>query len=393
MPAANQGTGQNVGYPDTCDTPTSSVNVPIPYPNLGQDTLSSSFSATVFVSLLPAHNQSAAPSMTNGDNAGVAQSTGNMGSGGCTAGNPIVHISGQPAEHMCTTSQGNRYNNSLGSKLIPSLTNVFISSAGLSPAPSLSWSDARALLRELEDEPDEAAPGITWAPTPGGARVLHVRRGGLGARLGLRRGDRILSWNGAREPGPARPGARVAARVQRGGAVLAREAVQPRPRGAVLAARRGELGRIAVRCFSRGAPGLVREAWSRLRWRGAARLELDLRGCPGGLLSAAAGVAGLFLPAGSTLVDLSLGGARRTVPVPAGQAPLPTPLRVRVDAHTASAAEVLAAALRDQGRAAVRGGPTWGKRHVEWLVGAPGSSHARLVCPLYSPASRRRSPA
>jgi C-terminal processing protease CtpA/Prc len=53
-----------------------------------------------------------------------------------------------------------------------------------------------------------------------------------------------------------------------------------------------------------------------------------------------------------------------------------------VDAHTASSAEVLAAALRAHGRAEVHGGPTWGKRHAEWLQGVPGQAHRRVACPL-----------
>lgn len=383
MPASNQGVGQNVGYPDVCNTPTGTgVDAPIPYPNLGQDTLSAVFSPTVYVSFLPAHSMAAAPSMTNGDNAGVTHPSGNMGSGGCTMGNPIVFVSGQPAEHMCTTSQGNRYNNSLGAKLIPSLTNVFISSAGVLPAPTLGRDEARALLEELEDRPDPAAPGLTWRRERPGARVLHVRRGGLAWRLGLRRGDQVLAWNGAPEPGPVRPGARVEVRLLRAGVACTRAAVQPRPQPAVLGARQGELARVAIRRFSWGAPDAVRAAWERLRRQGARRLELDLRGCPGGLLDAAVRLAGAFLPPGAAVAGLALGARRLQVVAGEEGADLALPLRVRVDRDSASAAEVLAAALRAHGRAAVVGGPTWGKRHVEWLQGAPGGPLRRTALPL-----------
>lgn len=390
MPAANQGVGQNVGYPDVCNTPTGTgVDAPIPYPNLGQDTLSAVFSPTVYVSFLPAHSMAAAPSMTNGDNAGVTQPTGNMGSGGCTMGNPIVFVSGQPAEHMCTTSQGNRYNNSLGAKLIPALTNVFISFAGVAPGGELAWDATRALLDELDDHPDPAAPGLTWQSEGARARVLHVRRGGLGWRLGLRRDDRVVAWHAAAParphparlatgPRPVRPGERVTVQVQRGARMLTRTALQPRPAPAVLTARRGEQARIAIRRFTHDSAAQVREAVARLTHAGATQLELDLRGCPGGSLPAAAAVAALFLPPGAPIATLQAGADRVTLTA-AHERPLALPLQVRVDAHTASAAEVLATALTRHARATRRGPPTWGKRHAEWLHGPSGAPHRRTI--------------
>lgn len=126
MPAANQGTSQNMGFPDTCNTPIGTGTSPITYPNIGSDVMAVPFAANVLVSFLPGHNQTCKPTMTNGDNAGVAHSMF-MQPGGCTMGNPLVHVGGTPSEHMCTLAQGNNYNCSSDSKLVPAVTNVLIS--------------------------------------------------------------------------------------------------------------------------------------------------------------------------------------------------------------------------------------------------------------------------
>lgn len=126
MPAANQGVSMNLGFPDVCNTPIGTGTSPITYPNIGNDVMAVPFAATVLVSLLPGHNQTCKPTMTNGDNAGVAHSAF-MQPGGCTMGNPIVHVGGTPAEHLCTLSQGNNFNCSTDSKLVPGLTNVLMS--------------------------------------------------------------------------------------------------------------------------------------------------------------------------------------------------------------------------------------------------------------------------
>ena len=126
MPAANQGSSQNMGFPDVCNTPIGTGTSPLTYPNIGSDVMAVPFAATVLVSFMPGHNQTCKPTMTNGDNAGVAHSSF-MQSGGCTTGNPIVHVGGTPSEHLCTISQGNNYNCSSDAKLVPAITNVLIS--------------------------------------------------------------------------------------------------------------------------------------------------------------------------------------------------------------------------------------------------------------------------
>lgn len=116
---------------------------------------------------------------------------------------------------------------------------------------------------------------------------------------------------------------------------------------------------IAIRTITPAAPLLVRRALG-----GATTVVLDLRGNPGGDLDAAVRIAELFLPAGSVVATVEDAYGHRTARRTRGAPAYTGPLEVRVDRGTASAAEVLAAALRDHGRARVVGGATWGKGTV-----------------------------
>lgn len=130
---------------------------------------------------------------------------------------------------------------------------------------------------------------------------------------------------------------------------------QARP---VVASLRGTTGRLIVRRCSFGAPRAAAEALSALVAGGARRIELDLRGNPGGDLRVAAALAGLFLEPGP------VGGFGPLELAIAASEPCRLPLVVLVDEGTASAAEVLAAALLERGRATLAGrrtaGKTWG---------------------------------
>jgi len=213
MPAANQGSSQNSGFPDVCNTPGPTGTAPITYPNIGSDVMAVPFAATVMVSFMPGHNQTCKPTMTNGDNAGVAHSAF-MQPGGCTVGNPIVHVGGTPAENLCTTAQGNNFNCSTDAKLVPAITNVMMS--------------FRAELAELASEAGHEDLEVTLAQGVGTLRLSRlipsVRGPLLEALAGLRSaGARrlVLDLCGNRG-GDLRLAAEVASWFQPAGADLLR---------------------------------------------------------------------------------------------------------------------------------------------------------------------------
>jgi len=118
-------------------------------------------------------------------------------------------------------------------------------------------------------------------------------------------------------------------------------------------------------------------------------LIIDLRGNPGGLLKPALGVAELFLPEG--VIVHTYGQVRKANQVYLSQNknPNPLPVIVLVDGETASAAEVVAGALKDNRRAILIGQPTYGKGSIQGTIAlekAPGG--LRLTVAKFSFSSR-----
>ncbi len=93
-------------------------------------------------------------------------------------------------------------------------------------------------------------------------------------------------------------------------------------------------------------------------------LIVDLRGNPGGLLSATVDVADMFLDAGIILVQVDRNGDERVFNARRGGEAVDVPLVVLINTFSASGAEVLAAAVQDNGRGNLVGEKTFGKGTV-----------------------------
>ncbi len=113
-------------------------------------------------------------------------------------------------------------------------------------------------------------------------------------------------------------------------------------------------------------------------------LVLDLRSNPGGLLNAAVEAADALLENGlivSTKGRLPYSNAKYYAK--AGDLLAGAPVVVLVDAGTASAAEVLAGALRDHKRATVMGSRTFGKGSVQTVVPLENGDSVKLTTARY----------
>ncbi|MFP5332558.1 MAG: S41 family peptidase [Acidimicrobiia bacterium] len=106
---------------------------------------------------------------------------------------------------------------------------------------------------------------------------------------------------------------------------------------------------------------------------------LDLRGNPGGLVLSAQAVASQFLQSGSVLVEETRAGRVELPVLAGGLVPASVELVVIVDGASASAAEIVAAALSAAGRGTVIGQPTFGKNLVQEVFGAPGGGEYRIT--------------
>lgn len=134
----------------------------------------------------------------------------------------------------------------------------------------------------------------------------------------------------------------------------------------------GGFGMIHVHDLSAAAPAKISEAMAAFKKAGAKGIMLDLRGAAGGSVEAATLVAGFFIKKGS-LVAYSIGRSEqlaKKTDYKTAEEPLDaaTPLLVITDSGTADAAEVLAAALKEHGRAKTVGAKTFGRALVQELI-------------------------
>jgi len=128
------------------------------------------------------------------------------------------------------------------------------------------------------------------------------------------------------------------------------------------------VGYARIGSFAATTPRELDETINRLKMSGARALVLDLRGNLGGSFLAGVDTAKRLLPSG--LIVTTRGQAAEVDNVPfssdSGMTAHDIPLVVLVDAETASAAEVFAAALKDNNRASLIGMPTFGKGAVQY---------------------------
>jgi carboxyl-terminal processing protease len=117
---------------------------------------------------------------------------------------------------------------------------------------------------------------------------------------------------------------------------------------------------------------------------------VDLRSNPGGLLDQAVGLSDVFLESGEVVSQRgrNKGDIERYYAQP-GDATRGAPIVVLVDAGSASAAEIVAAALQDHHRALLMGEKTFGKGSVQTLLPLSEKTALRLTTARYYTPSGR----
>ena len=257
-----------------------------------------------------------------------------------------------------------------------------------------------------------AGAGVTLISQNGASQhgtviVASVIADGPGALAGLRPGDRVVSVDGQSSAGQS--AAIVAGWIEgpedttvqitlSGRGARAREVEILRalvPPETVFAERRGEIFLLRVTGFNnRTDARLTRElerGTARLSVTGArpaAGIVIDLRGNRGGLVREAVAVADEWLPAG--IVAIAAGRNPEADRIWRSFQPkllITLPVVVLVDGRSASAAEIVAAALADRGRAVVVGSVTQGKGLVQTIAQLPDGGElfvtwSRLLAPL-----------
>ena len=226
--------------------------------------------------------------------------------------------------------------------------------------------------------------GLGVVETKDGLRVGQVYRDTPAEAAGIKTGDIITAADGddlkglnaeaaaAKIKGP--PGTEVTLTVRPEGGGKAEELDVERAEVRIPAVR-GEIKRVDGReiayvqlaTFSEGAHAELREEVEKLYRRGAEGLVLDLRGNGGGLLNEAVLTSSIFVEDGVIVATEGRQKPREEYEA-VGDAVKPRPAAVLVDENTASAAEILTAALADYGLAEVVGGRTYGKGTFQEVI-------------------------
>ncbi len=195
----------------------------------------------------------------------------------------------------------------------------------------------------------------------------------------LRKGDRILKVNGKSVAGvtPAAVAEAMRAAETRGHLIEfnstedAASVLLPTPvptvYGAELIDMKEGVGFLRLAAFKDRTPQEFDEAVMELKARGMKALVIDIRGNSGGLFASAVDIAKRLLPGGpvATTDGQDSRFANRVFSSDSGMAAHDFPVVLLIDTKTMSAAEILAASLKDNQRATLVGLPTFGKGLIQ----------------------------
>ncbi len=223
--------------------------------------------------------------------------------------------------------------------------------------------------------------------------IVAPLAGSPAERAGLLAGDVVLATDGVTLDGLSVDGARdrirgpkgsvVVLSIQRGSGadpfpievtrdVVQEEEVESRDLAG------GTVGYVRLNGFSDRGASEVKAALQAHIEAGRTKLIIDLRGNPGGYITAARDVASQFIASGVIFYEQDASGTQEPTDAVAGGAATDPAIQVvcLVDGGSASASEIVAGALQDTGRATLVGETTYGKGTVQqWqeLTGEGGA--------------------
>lgn len=249
-----------------------------------------------------------------------------------------------------------------------------------------------------------AGVGLELDMRDGFVTVIAPLAGTPADSAGIRPGDRLVTVNDKPTHGRAMEevqqmlrgpvGSTIKLGIERGDAsptfTLTRREIVYHPIQRSFVTANG-IGYVELATFSEIAARELKQTVDSLRSRGARSLILDLREDPGGLLDQGVAVSELFLDPRQVIVS-----TRGRVPEAnhqfldqARQAWPGMPVVALVDSGSASAAEIVAGALQDNGRAVLVGSPTYGKGSAQAVYPVSGGNALKLTTARwFTPAGR-----
>lgn len=238
------------------------------------------------------------------------------------------------------------------------------------------------VARILEEDSSGTFEGIgafvEEAPE-GGVYIIRVFEDGPAAKAGIRAGDIIIAADGVDLVEKSLQEALLLIRGPAGTSVtltIVRKGVPEPFEVSVTRARldiptvetrmlEDHIGYVLLYDFNARSSERLRTAVRQLMDQGAEKLILDLRGNPGGFLDEAVSIADLFLPQGTVLIQRDVDGRTREYSSRNGDFAERISLVVLINEGSASASEIVAAAIQDNRRGTLIGQTSFGKGAVQ----------------------------
>ncbi|KAL3533848.1 hypothetical protein ACH5RR_007369 [Cinchona calisaya] len=253
---------------------------------------------------------------------------------------------------------------------------------------------------------------INIEPKTGHLVVSSCVENGPAARAGIHEGDELVEINGeglegigseaAAQKLRGRAGTTVTVKIHPGTdsetnfreVNLPREVIQLSPVSSTIILHRtpdghmSKTGYVKLSAFSQTAAMDMENTICEMENQGVQSYILDLRNNPGGLVKAGLDVAQIWLDGDETLVNtVDRNGNLLPINMINGHAVTHDPLVVLVNEGSASASEILAGALHDNGRAILVGHRTFGKGKIQSVTELhDGSALFITVAKYLSPA-------
>jgi carboxyl-terminal processing protease len=273
-----------------------------------------------------------------------------------------------------------------------------------------SESDWKQFKKQIEGSFTGIGVQIDIDPDTGRLKVLSPLVGSPAYEAGILAGDEILDVDGQSTDGinrdravemlQGRPGTTVKLTVLHPGAekteaIAVKRAVielpsvvgdsrKPDDSWDWMLDKEKKIGYVRVTSFIQNTTEDLKKALDELRTQDAKALILDLRDDPGGLLSSAVEVSDLFLQSGLIVTTKGRNTKDKVYEAEKSGTFPEIPIVVLVNQHSASAAEIVSAALQDHHRAVVVGQRSYGKGSVQNILPLDnGDSVLKLTVATY----------
>jgi carboxyl-terminal processing protease len=249
----------------------------------------------------------------------------------------------------------------------------------------------------------QALPANSPSDTPSYVEIFSVFDGTPGSKAGFRPGDLIIKIEGestaplsideAKNRLRGEPGTKVNLTVRRGEAefdlAIIRAIIEiPTVKSGLIPTAKGNIAYLRIIEFSPATYARVKDAIKTFDAAGYRAMIVDLRNNPGGLLNSATQIADLFLDSGTIVSTKGRSPYENTVI--SAQAGLAVgkdkPIVVLINKGSASAAEILAGALKDTKRAWLVGENSYGKGSVQQIIPVDDTGFKLTMARYYTPS-------